>query len=132
MHRLQTSSALRRFRAGTVLLLAFVTALAAFFGLGVAVVLVGGDPVVRAFVWLAATLPLLGTFYLLVGSRARCPLCMNPPLVPRRCQKHRKARTFLGSYRLRVALAVFFTGRFTCPYCGEATRMEVRARRWSP
>lgn len=61
-----------------------------------------------------------------MGSRARCPLCQTPVLVPRQCVKHRHARTLLGSHRLRVAMSILFKNQFRCPYCNEATVMEAR------
>ena len=61
---------------------------------------------------------------------ARCPLCRMPVLAASGCSKHRNARTFLGSHRLRVALAVLFKGSFLCPYCNEATALKVRTRRY--
>lgn len=63
-----------------------------------------------------------------VGGRARCPLCMMPPLRNQSCSKHRNAGKVLGSFKLSVALSVLFQNRFRCPYCGEPTAMEVRAR----
>ncbi len=62
----------------------------------------------------------------IVASRTGCPLCRTPVLAPRSCIKHRRARTFLGSHRLRVALAVLFKNQFRCPYCNEPTELEVR------
>jgi hypothetical protein len=59
---------------------------------------------------------------------AGCPLCRTPVLAPMRCMKHRKARHLLGSYRLRVALAITFAERFRCPYCNEHTAMDVREK----
>jgi len=55
-----------------------------------------------------------------------CPLCRTPVLAPKRCMKHRNARTFLGSHRLRVAAAILFKNSFRCPYCNEPTGMELR------
>jgi len=63
------------------------------------------------------------------ASRAGCPLCRTPVLSPMRCMKHRRARSFLGSYRMRVALAIMFTERFRCPYCNEPTTMDVGSDR---
>jgi hypothetical protein len=45
-----------------------------------------------------------------------------------RCAKHRKARRLLGSYPLRVAIAILFTAQFRRPYCNEPTAMDVRER----
>lgn len=63
-----------------------------------------------------------------VASRAGCPLCRTPVLAPRFCTKHRLARTFLGSHRLRVALSVLFKNRFRCPYCNESTALQLGKR----
>jgi hypothetical protein len=62
----------------------------------------------------------------IVASRTGCPLCRTPVLALRSCIKHRRARSFLGSHRLRVALAVLFKNQFRCPYCNESTALEVR------
>jgi hypothetical protein len=62
----------------------------------------------------------------LAASRAGCPLCGTPVLAPKACMKHRRARRFFGSHRLRVALQILFRNRFRCPYCNESTGMEVR------
>lgn len=81
-------------------------------------------------------LTILGSGFLIIGlmliiaqwvsaSHAGCPLCRTPVLAPMRCMKHRRARSLLGSYRLRVALAIMFTERFRCPYCNESTAMDV-------
>lgn len=58
------------------------------------------------------------------ASHAGCPLCRTPVLSPMRCLKHRKARRLLGSYHLRVALAIMFTDRFRCPYCNRPSEIE--------
>ena len=53
---------------------------------------------------------------------------MTPVLAKKDCTKHRHARTFLGSHRLRVALAILFRNSFRCPYCNESTILEVRGQ----
>ena len=65
----------------------------------------------------------------ILARRALCPLCMTPVLANKLCAKHRNARKLLGSHRLRVAVSVLTKGTFTCPYCYEASEMEVRHRR---
>lgn len=65
----------------------------------------------------------------LIAERTRCPLCLCSVLSEKGCCKHREAKSFLGSYRLRVALAVVFKGSFRCPYCDEPSVLEVRTRR---
>jgi hypothetical protein len=67
-------------------------------------------------------------FNFMLSGRARCPLCMVPPLQNRRCAKHRNALKLFGSHSLRVALSILFKDKFRCPYCGEPTAMEVRSR----
>ncbi len=63
------------------------------------------------------------------ASRTHCPLCMTPVLASKNCVKHRQARRFLGSHRLRLALGVLLANSFRCPYCNEPTVLEVRDRR---
>jgi hypothetical protein len=129
MHRLHSRSALRAFRIGTLLLALLSASLLAAVVLAV-LCLTGFAPRLLPWFLLAvAATPVIGALYLGIGFRARCPLCMNPPLVPRRCQKHRNARRLLGSHRLRVAASIVLSGTFTCPYCGERTRLALRDRR---
>jgi hypothetical protein len=64
----------------------------------------------------------------IAASHVGCPLCRTPVLAPMGCMKHRKARRLLGSYKLRVALAIMFKERFRCQYCNGHTEMEVRER----
>lgn len=71
---------------------------------------------------------LLGVAQWMAAARAGCPLCSTPVLAPLRCVKHRNARPLLGSYPLRVAIAILFTDRFRCPYCNEPTGMDVKER----
>ena len=73
-------------------------------------------------------LPVVIVVQWIVASRVRCPLCLTPPLLDRRCSKNQKATQFLFSYRLNVALSALFLGRFRCPYCGEPTVMKSRRR----
>ena len=65
----------------------------------------------------------------MMAARTHCPLCMTPVLATKRCMKHRNARPFLGSYRLRVSLGALLLNSFRCPYCNEPTALEVRDRR---
>lgn len=58
------------------------------------------------------------------GSRTDCPLCWTPVLAPKACMKHHRAKTVLGSHRLRVALAILLKNKFRCPYCNESTALE--------
>ena len=129
MHYLHSGKALVAFRFGALATLLFAANFAATLILG-PVSLVTHDPkLLRWTLYVLGGLPFTGLLYMFFAVRARCPLCMNPPLVTRACQKHRTARTLVGSYRLRVATAVTLTGGFHCPYCGERTRCVVRDHR---
>lgn len=129
MHRLHSRTALNSFRLGTLLMLLFSASLIAAMVLGILGLINGSPELLRWFLITIAATPVLGISYLITGHRARCPLCMNPPIVPRRCQKHRNSRRLFGSYRLRVAAAIMFSGTFVCPYCGERTALELRERK---
>jgi cytochrome bd-type quinol oxidase subunit 1 len=77
---------------------------------------------------LVCTAVLAGVFQWIFASRGRCPLCMTPVLINKRCSKHRNAKTLFGSYGLRAALAMIFKGCFRCPYCNEPSALQVRQR----
>lgn len=128
MHRLPSNSSIFRFRCSSLLL--WLSVLCFLSGLVVMAlgfvhsrdwqVLLGGQLVGSGLAAYALEWVL--------SSRARCPLCMIPPLHPKRCQKNRRARRLLGSYRLQVATSVLFRDHFHCPYCGEATKIALRER----
>ena len=129
MHRFQSSSTILRFRLASVLLvLGYLLGLGGLGVLGYS--LLHSD---REFGIMAV--PLLGVagimlaFHWVVARRTHCPLCMTPVLATKHCSKHRRARKFLGSHRLRVALAVIFRNTFTCPYCNERSELKVREKR---
>ena len=63
------------------------------------------------------------------ASAAKCPLCMMPVLSRKGCSRHRQAKSFLGSQRLRVALWILFRGWFRCPYCNEPTVLRLKPLR---
>jgi hypothetical protein len=60
------------------------------------------------------------------ASGARCSLCMMPVLSRKGCAKHRYAKRFLGSHRLRVALSILLKASFRCPYCNEPTILKLK------
>jgi len=62
----------------------------------------------------------------LQAMHCKCPLCITLVMGKPRCAKHKRAKRFLGSYRLRVALSILTMGHFLCPYCNEYTRLELR------
>jgi len=129
MHRLPNRYSVTRFRfaaalllgkwllvAGSVALLGYALWVASRDLTDLAVALMGLAVLVMFAEWL-------------VAARARCPLCIGFPLAHNTCATHRDSRRLLGSYRLRVAMAVVFQGWFRCPYCGEPTVVAVRRRR---
>ncbi|NNM27929.1 MAG: hypothetical protein HKO57_00280 [Akkermansiaceae bacterium] len=70
--------------------------------------------------------------YRVAGASARCSLCACPVMLSQSCSRNRNAKRLLGSYRTRVATAIVLTGKFTCPYCGEATLCVPRQRPGQP
>lgn len=129
MHRFSSNSAIVRLKLVSLLL-----CLKYFFISGTGGILlyslVKGD---ERLTWIAIGLGVVTLVVVLIqwalAAKTRCPLCLTPVLATKGCSKHRNARTFLGSHRLRVALSVLFRGRFYCPYCSEPSVLEVRQRR---
>jgi hypothetical protein len=126
MHHLSTHSAVRRFRIAAFLLFGNYLLAPAAAGLTAYSLLISD----REGVMLGGTLTtgiLLGIIVQwMIASRTNCPLCMTAVLAPRACMKNRRARSIIGSHRLRVALAILFKSRFRCQYCNEPTLMELR------
>lgn len=128
MHRFPSRSVIFRFRFGAALFVLRSILLA----VGVPMLLVSmlyniREPFVISATMLAA-FPVVVLLQWLVAAKARCPLCFGQPLMQRGCVKSRKARRFLFSYRLQVALQSLFAGHFRCPYCGEPSQMKARER----
>jgi hypothetical protein len=126
MHHPRSISAARRLRLASLLLVGNRLLVPAAAGL-LLISLLTNDQRLMTY---GAVLVIMGLLLLIAqwiaASHAGCPLCRTPVLAPMRCMKHRNARRLLGSYQLRVALAIMFTERFRCPYCNEPTAMEVR------
>lgn len=121
-----------RFRFSAILLLGgrFLASISAGV-LTYAVVLVNS----RAMIVGSGLVILTGLLLILqwiTANRIGCPLCRTPVLAPKACMKHRRARTILGSHRLRVAMAILLKNRFRCPYCNESTSMELRNTLYQP
>jgi endogenous inhibitor of DNA gyrase (YacG/DUF329 family) len=128
MHRLPSSSAVRRIRL-TALLFCIQYLIAPAAGV-LAWSLIFEDRKlagigISALILVCLIIP----WQWLIATRANCPLCMTPVLANKGCAKHRSARTFCGSHRLRVALAALLLSRFRCPYCGEHSELKVRSRK---
>lgn len=126
MHRLRSKSAIHRFRLAAFLLcLRWLLAPTSAAVLTYSIVIHDRELILLALGMVLLTV-VVAILQWLLASRTNCPLCMTPVLAKKRCTKHRHARAFLGSHRLRVALAILFRNSFRCPYCHEPTALEVR------
>lgn len=128
MHHPRSISDARRLRIASLLLLANRMLIAVAIALLLASLLSNDSFLTILGVVLMVTGILLLVAQWVAALHAGCPLCRTPVLAPMRCMKHRNAKRLLGSYPLRVALAILFTERFRCPYCNEPTAMEVREK----
>ena len=129
MHRLPSLHAIRRIRISAVLLLTICLLVPASLVVLMWAFIQADNRLLSAgliMVMLGAVLVPVQWMY---AARANCPLCITPVLVSKGCARNRNAKTLFGSYRLRVAVSVFFTGTFRCPYCGESSVLVVRERR---
>lgn len=126
MHRLRTYSSVIRFRLAALFWLAASVLMLSGLGLMGWGIYTGERQWIQyGAIALAVVVPVV-ILQWASAARAFCPLCMVPSLARKSCQKNRKARKLLGSYRTRVALSVTFRGHFVCPYCGEPTCVQVR------
>lgn len=128
MHRLPSRSSVFRFRISSIFLWLAVLALPGGFALIVIGMLYAEEEDVVVGAMVVASGVLLYMVQWFVSVRGRCPLCMTPPLHPKKCQKNHRAGRLFGSYRLKVATSVIFLNHFQCPYCGEETKLAARSR----
>ncbi|HEX7261591.1 MAG TPA: hypothetical protein VF258_07220 [Luteolibacter sp.] len=98
-------------------------------GILIHAILKDDHPLILLAMGLAGITVLTTIIQWIIAARTRCPLCMTPVLARKECAKHRNARAFLGSLRLRVALAILFKGSFRCPYCHEPSVLKLRTAR---
>lgn len=128
MHRLRSKSSIYRFRLAALLLCVkcvLVPASLAMLGYSL---FTHSNQLALISMGLVLVAALLAILQWIAAARTGCPLCSTPVLAKKRCMKHRHARSFLGSYRLRVAISILFKNTFRCPYCHEPTVLEVRER----
>ena len=128
MHRLRSRSAVVRFRIAALLLCARFVLYPATAGLLAYSLIITNRHLMMLAIGLAGLAVMTVLLQWIVAQRTNCPLCITPVLANRQCSKNRRARTFMGSHRLRVALAILFRNSFRCPYCNEPTVLEVRNR----
>jgi hypothetical protein len=126
MHRLRSKSIIWRFRIASCLVIINALGLLAAFGFLIYGILKSDVQWVALGGGVFGGFLLLMIFNMIMTSRLRCPHCMVPPLQNRGCAKHRDVRRIFGSHRMKVAISIFGSGYFTCPYCGEPTRMQTR------
>lgn len=78
--------------------------------------------------WLIAlpiALLVLGLFYLIFSTRAKCRVCGQKLLVPRHCRKHVKAHHIpIIGYILPLALHALTYLWFRCTFCGTSLRIK--------
>lgn len=126
MHRLPSTTTIHRFRLTALLLCAKCLLAPVALGILIEALIEGDHRLALLGAGLVVVTLLLALLQWWLAARTGCPLCMTPVLAKKHCSPHRHARTLLGSYRLRVALAVLFRNSFQCPYCHEPTVMQVR------
>jgi len=128
VHRLRSRAIIRRFRLAAVLLwLNHLVILATVF-FCVYLVFTNQPEYLKLGLGLLLVLPVLTVLRWIISSRTNCPLCLTPVLGGKNCSKHRRARTFLGSYKLAVARSILTKNSFYCPYCHEPTVLELRQK----
>ncbi len=128
MHRLHSKGAITRMRFAALLLCAKCVMFPVAAVVLVYALLFQEQPILMVAVGLFLLGGLVVIVQWIVSQHTQCPLCMTPVLAKKGCTKHRSAKSFLGSHRLRVALAILLKGSFRCPYCNEPTLLEVRDR----
>lgn len=121
-----------RFRFAAILLLCSRLCAPVVTGMLAYAVVAGNRRLTIIAAGLAILAVVLVVLQWIAACRTGCPLCRTPVLAPKACMKHRRARTFFGSHRLRVALAILLRNRFRCPYCNESTSMELRNTLYRP
>ena len=129
MHRLRSTGLLRGFRIASLLVTLKFVLLGVAAGILVDAVMQTDWRRTLLGFGVAASTVLISLGRALTLAHVRCPLCMSTVFSPFGTVKHSKARSLLGSYRLRVALSILFRNNFTCPYCNEPTAMKLRPRR---
>lgn len=128
MHRLRSRTAIFRLRITALLTCAKCLLLPLGISLLIYSIVQQDDKLTLNSLGIIVLSAVAAVFQWILAARTSCPLCMTPVLAHKGCTKHRNSKSFLGSYRLRVALAILFTNSFRCPYCAEPTVLEVRQK----
>jgi hypothetical protein len=126
MHRLPSSRAVTRFNLASWGMILVGLLILPVVGCSVCGFFLMDSLLLEVALYLIVATFSIGIIQWLVSLNIRCPLCLTRLMVGQRCSKHRRAKKFLGSYRLRVACGVVLNKKFCCPYCGESTAVEAR------
>ena len=126
MHKLPNRSMVMRYRlVAFMICLKWLLVIALIGILGYSVFIKDRELIIIS-IKLAAVASIVFLFRVLYAPSCQCPLCRVPLLSGQSCSKNTKAKSLLGSYRLRVALDILFHNQFRCPYCNEPTEMISR------
>ena len=132
MHYLKFRSlAWALFSSSLVLILAFLSGITVTV-LVVALWLTGSDDLIIPTAVFTGVFILMALLQAVLSSRTACQLCQTYVLREINCSKNPKARSLFGSYRLKVAVAIVFKGKFSCPYCGEKFNIRVSPQKLMP
>ena len=126
MHKLPNKSTITRYRLVAVLICLKWLLVVALVGILSYSLFIKDRELMIIGIKLAAAACVVFLVRVVYSPSCQCPLCRVPLLSGQSCSKNSKAKTFLGSYRLRVALDILFLNKFRCPYCNEPTIMESR------
>lgn len=126
MHKLPNKSMVMRYRLVAILICLKWLLIVSLIGIFAYSFFIKDRDLIIIGIKLAAVAGILFLVRALYSSTCKCPLCRVPMLSGQSCSRNIKAKTFLGSYRLRVALDILFLNKFRCPYCNEPTEMISR------
>jgi hypothetical protein len=127
MHCFRARSAIRRLRiAAVVIVMTFLIAIFSTSLLVYAFAVHDDEMLLQSLYLILLTSAMLVLRWLL-SIRTNCPLCMAPVMAKNHCATHRHSKRTLGSHRMRVALSILLTNRFTCPYCHERSELRLKS-----
>lgn len=126
MHKLPNKSMVMRYRLVALLICLKWLFIVSLIGIFAYSFFIKDRELMIIGIKLAAIAGVLSLVRVLYAPTCKCPLCRVSLLSGKSCSRSMKAKTFLGSYRLRVALDILLFSKFRCPYCNEPTKMISR------
>lgn len=126
MHKLPNKSMVMRYRLVAILICLKWLLVFSLIGIFAYSFFIKDRELMIIGIKLAAVAGIVFLVRVLYAPTCKCPLCKVPLLSGQSCSRNMKAKTFLGSYRLRVALDILLLNKFRCPYCNEPTEMISR------